>query len=155
MTWTQRIREAWGWVKAGVSQLIGRGETLEQYTAGGGEITEREWEDAWALGERLYAQGRKIQDLPGEAIVSGFYYTPSPCDYGGRFHMSAEIEYFNKATGEWETKFVSTNADDLLSLADWEGQLIQAIQDTEISPNIDWDQGVSFYNYLAELASWV
>lgn len=152
--WTSAVRQAWQWVKSGVARVLGREEAREQYVAGGGEIAEYEWEDAWTLGEQMYAQGRLIQDLPGEAIVSGFYFTPSPADYGGRFHMSAEVEYFNKDTQEWETKVVSTNADELLSLADWEGQMIKAIKDTEISPNIDWDQGVSFYNYQPELASW-
>lgn len=148
--WAGRFRQAWGYVKSAVSSALGREESHEQYTAGGGAIPQHEWEDAYALGERMYAQGRAIQDFPGAAIVPRWTFEVVPIDYAGKYHLTAEVEYFNTATGEFETKMVSTNANDLLSRADWEQALLQGIQDTETSAMIDLEQDISFYNFIAE-----
>lgn len=151
MAWTSAVRQAWGWVKAGISRLLGREETLEQYTAGGGEVDAPEWREAWALGEQMYGQGRLIQDMPGEAVITRQWFTPVDIDYAGKYHLSCEMYYFDKRTQSWETKFVSANLDKYATRQDWEAAIIQAVKDTETSPEIDWKQGYDLFNFMAEM----
>ncbi len=152
--WTQKVREAWQWVKSGVSLALGREPAFDQYTAGGGEIETAEWESAWSLGERLYEQGRLIQDLPGGAVIDPGYFTPVDIDYAGEFHLTAELHYFDKSTQAWETKFVSTNLDEDATRQDWEAEMIQAVKDTEQSPDIDWTKDYDLFNFTAEMRIW-
>lgn len=127
-----------------------RGEAWDQYTAGGGVIEETAWEEAWSLGERLYQQGATIADLEPEAILVPAYFTPVDIDYAGEFHLTAEVEYFDKSTQSWETKFVSTNLDEAATMQDWEEAIKQAVKDTEVSPNVDWKQDFYFLEFVAE-----
>lgn len=148
--WTTSVREAWQWAKSAVRRGLDVITGYTQYTAGGGEIDPAAWQRTYELGERLYAQGRLIQDLPAGAIIIEDYFTPVDTDYGGTFHLSAEMYYFNKGTQEWETKFVSTNLDELASREDWEEAIVKAVKDTELSPDIDWKQGYDLFNFIAE-----
>lgn len=148
--WTQRVREAWQWVKAGVSLALGREPAFEQYTAGGGVVEEAEWENAWTLGERLYQQGVRIGQLQPDAVIVPEYFTVVDIDYAGEFHLSAEIYYFDKVTQDWEHKYVSTNLGEAATKQDWEAALIQAMKDTEESPQIDETKGYNFRGWLAE-----
>lgn len=148
--WTARVRQAWQYVKAGVVRALGREPAREEYVAGGGEIEPFEWADAWTLGERAFAAGTVVEELRPEAMIVREYFEVVDIDYAGKYHLTAEMSYFDLNTQSWETKFVSTNMDDLATKADWENALIHAVETTEISPPVDWDRGVTFSNFIPE-----
>lgn len=148
--WTSRLRQGWGWVKSGLQRALSVTGALEQYVAGGGEIEEVEWENAWVLGERLWAAGAAIEEFPPRAIIPRWMFTLADIDYAGKYHMTSTLGYFDLDTGTWEEKYVSTNKGELASREDWEMNLIEAVLRTEVSPRIDWEQGVSLWGFLAE-----
>ena len=148
--WTSTVRQAWQWVKSGLERAMGRGEAKEQYVEGGGEVEPGEWEDAWQKGERLFAEGKAIGEFEGSAVIPRFMYEVVDIDYAGTFHMTAEVGYFDTSTQTWEEKWVSTNLNELASRDDWDMALIDALLDTETSPDIDWELGISIWGYKAE-----
>jgi len=124
--------------------------SLEQYELGGGIIEPGEWYDAYQRGENAFFKGSLIKDLEQETMIVRHYFEVVDIDYAGKYHLTATVGYFDLATESWETKFVSTNMDEITSREDWEMEMVRALMETEISPRIDWEQGVSFWDYLAE-----
>lgn len=149
-SWTQRVREAWQWVKSGMTRALGREPAFEEYVGGGGVIEQPEWDDAWRRGEDVFFKGGFIEDLDrGDMIIRNFFEVVD-IDYAGKYHVSAEMGYFDKRTQSWEVKFVSANADEIMSRLDWEAAMVQAVKDTEESPKVVWEMGYDFINFLAE-----
>jgi len=109
--WTASIAKAWEYIVHSIAQEYGPTESYREYTAGGGQIREAYWFQAWHEAEQIAPNADFVLRMPEDWTVPQSRFTDVAWDTRQDYLIQAKISYFDKEKGQWVADWRSVEFD--------------------------------------------
>lgn len=130
VTWTNSQKQAFAYIRRGVSTGLSATGALRQYRAGGGAIRDSSW---YSLYRRTFAQEgwrETVKEIPMTYIVRENMFQSTDWDFKEQYIMQMKVSGYSKEIGRRITKWVTVENDKLLTKQEWLWYAQEAVNNT-------------------------
>ena len=145
---------AFGFARRAAAEGLTQSAALTAYRAGGGAIRTELWGDVFKTAFQAEGYREDIGTVPLQWAIPEHLFTVADIDWTSKFNFVAELEYYNTATKQWESKWIQAGSDVLLTRGEWREEALRRMVEEEASPAFDPERGVSWLTEEAWQRKW-